>query len=192
MLSGSADASISCNASSVQTIAPPGTTITSATHTTLPSPFNTAYCQVLGSLVSQNPGPNTVVFEVDLPDSWNGRFAFYGNGGFGGSLQAIGTESYDSALASGFSTAATDTGHESLSLLDGSFLFNNLAGREDFAFRAVHESTAAAKTIIGGFYSNAATFSYFLGCSTGGRQAMVETEKYPDDYDGLVTSLDPQ
>jgi len=183
-----AHANLTCSQSAIQAIAPKSVSITSAQETTLGSPFTASYCAVIGTITTLNPGPNQVGFEVDLPDTWNGRLAFFGNGGFAGTLQAVGTTAYDATLQGGFAVAATDTGHVSTAPvpdLDGSFLLNNLAKTEDFAFRSVHVSTQTAKALIAAYYSSAADFSYYLGCSTGGRQGLVEAQLYPDDFDGL-------
>jgi Tannase and feruloyl esterase len=190
-----------CNATAIQTAiastAPPNTTITSAIPKTSPVHF----CDVKGTIATTTDGSTgTVMFEVGLPDAWNNNFLFLGNGGYAGSLQA--TESVPPALSQfassvsyGFATAATDTGHESvfagtgLESLDGSFGLTgsaaNLAGREDFAYRGVHLSTLAAEAITRAYYS-ALMPSYFWGCSTGGRQALVEAQKFPTDYNGII------
>lgn len=186
-----AQANLACSQGVLQGIAPKHVTITSATETTLPAPFTASYCAVIGSIETLNPGPNQVGFEVDLPDTWNGRLAFEGNGGFAGTLQAVGTAEYDETLELGYVAAATDTGHISLfppdlADLDGSFLLNNLAKQADFAYRSVHVSTQTAKSLITGYYSAAVTRSYYLGCSTGGRQGLVEAQLYPADFDGLL------
>ncbi len=185
---GRALANLSCDPGTIQGVVPANVTITTAQETALPAPYGTPYCQVIGSIETTNPGPNHVGFEVDLPDTWNGRLAFFGNGGYAGTLQAVGSTDYNIVLSNGFANAATDTGHESgapVPDLDGSFLLHNLAAAEDFAFRSVHVSTATAKTIIGAYYTGGPVKSYYVGCSTGGRQGLVEAQLYPEDFDGL-------
>jgi feruloyl esterase len=186
-----AHANLTCNESTLQGIAPKHVTIAVATETTLPPPFTASYCSVIGFITTLNPGPNQVGFEVDLPDTWNGRLAFEGNGGFAGTFQAVGTAVYNETLQLGYVAAATDTGHTSqfppeLADLDGSFLYKNLAKQADFSYRSVHVSTETAKSLIAGYYGTAAARSYYLGCSTGGRQGLVEAQLYPADFDGLL------
>ena len=166
-------------------VAPPGTVIISAT-------LSGANCIVKGSIATTS-GTQTgsVLFAVGLPPpaSWNGRFVFVGGGGFQGSLP-----SPTALLPFGFAEAVTDTGHESFfgpaASLDGSFALlpgnvPNMAGIEDFAYRAVHLSTLAGQNLTNQYYA-APMFSYFDGCSTGGRQALVEAQKFPNDFNGIV------
>ncbi len=166
-------------------VAPPGTVIISAT-------LFGANCIVKGSIATTS-GTQTgsVLFAVGLPPpaSWNGRFVFVGGGGFQGSLP-----SPTALLPFGFAEAVTDTGHESIfgpaASLDGSFALlpgnvPNMAGIEDFAYRAVHLSTLAGQNLTNQYYA-APMFSYFDGCSTGGRQALVEAQKFPNDFNGIV------
>ncbi len=165
-------------------VAPPGTVIISAT-------MSGANCIVKGSIATTS-GTQTgsVLFAVGLPSpaSWNGRFVFVGGGGYQGTLP-----SPTQLLPFGYAEAVTDTGHESPfhTSLDGSFALiepgniPNMAGVEDFAYRAVHLSTLAGQNLTNQYYA-APMFSYFDGCSTGGRQALVEAEKFPDDFNGIV------
>ena len=186
-----AGATLSCDAATIQGVSPNNTTIISATPVSSP----VAYCDVRGSIATTSSGQNnTVLFALGLPDDWRGDFVFIGNGGFGGSIQAVNEGEYVPSIADGLATAATDTGHESpfgpaLGTLDGSFGLNAgqpaLAPREDFAYRAVHLSTVSSEAITGAYY-NSPMFSYFDGCSTGGRQALVEAEKFPTDFNGIL------
>jgi feruloyl esterase len=187
-------AMLSCDTSTILTAientAPTGTTITAAMVT---SPVT--YCDVKGSIATSSDGQtNTVLFELGLPNTWSGDFVFIGNGGFAGSVQAVDEGEFIAAVSEGLATAATDTGHESalgpLGSLDGSFGLTSgdepaLAAREDFSYRAVHLSTLASEAITTAYYDST-MHSYFDGCSTGGRQAMVEAEKFPTDFNGIV------
>jgi feruloyl esterase len=119
---------------------------------------------------------------------------FVGGGGYVGSL-AIQADDLPLPLEFGFAVAITDAGHESelglLAELDGSYGLlaigkPNQAAREDFADRAVHLSTTVGQTLTETYYEVTALSSYFDGCSTGGRQAMVEAQKFPNDYNGIV------
>ncbi|MGH8220126.1 MAG: tannase/feruloyl esterase family alpha/beta hydrolase [Steroidobacteraceae bacterium] len=127
--------------------------------------------------------------EVRLPLDWNGRFAFEGGGGLDGILRP----SYGSvwgtiqppALARGFAVASTDGGHRSRSMLDAHFALDQQA-RIDYAYDAVGEATPIAKALIAAFYGRTARRSYFIGCSNGGRQAMMVAERMPLAFDGVV------
>ena len=137
-----------------------------------------AFCRVA---VTLRPGPKSdVKAEVWMPASgWNGKLQVVGNGGFAGT---IGDRAMATALAAGYATASTDTGHTGPAA-------NTLASEDvtlDFAYRAVHETAVAAKKAVDSFYGAAPKFSYFTGCSTGGRQALTAAQRYPDDFDGIV------
>ena len=137
-----------------------------------------AFCRVAATL---RPSPRSdIKMEVWMPAAgWNGKLQVVGNGGFAGTVSypAMAT-----ALAAGYAAASTDTGHTG----PASNTFVNDDVLTDFAHRAVHETTAAARHIIDGFYGNAPRFTYFNGCSTGGRQALTAAQRYPADFDGIV------
>lgn len=136
-----------------------------------------AYCRVAGEI------RETIGFEVRLPvDSWNEKFLFAGCGGACGEIRI---DRADNMLARGYATAATDMGHEGRTN-DFSFAYNNREGEIDFAYRATHLTTVSAKALIKSYYGEGPELSYFWGGSTGGRQALVEAERYPTDYDGIV------
>ena len=136
------------------------------------------FCRVA---VTLKPSPRSdVKAEVWLPASgWNGKLQVVGNGGFAGTISygAMAT-----ALAAGYAAASTDTGHTGPS----SNTFVNEDVLLDFAHRAIHETTVAAKTTVGTFYGTGPRLSYFNGCSTGGRQAMTAAQRYPEDLDAIV------
>jgi len=119
--------------------------------------------------------------EIWLPASgWNGNVQGVGNGGWAGSI------SYSAmarALAAAYVAASTDTGHRGQG---PDFALENPDKLIDFAHRAVHEMTVTAKAVTEAFYQRGHERAYFIGCSTGGRQAMAEAQRYPDDYDGIV------
>ncbi len=187
----SAAMSLPCTLPVIQSVAPPDTTIVSATEQSDP----VSYCDVRGYVTTTHPGPNQVNFELGLPAAWNGRFLFVGNGGFAGSfdwpavsLDAFNPFFFATEVSTGFATAVTDTGHQGagdLPFLDGSWALHDPAKQDDWLFRGVHVSAVAAKTIIKAFYG-AAPHSYFAGCSDGGREGLVEAEQYPADFDGIV------
>lgn len=129
-----------------------------------------AHCRVHGHIL-----PN-VYFEVRLPDAWNGKFYMVGNGGY---LGEFFDQSY--GLARGYATASTDTGHRGPS---PTFAHDNRPAEIDFAFRSIHLTSLSAKQIVEAYYGTAPNYSYFRGCSTGGRQALMEAQRFPGDFDG--------
>jgi feruloyl esterase len=138
----------------------------------------TAICRVVG--VSR-PAIN---FEVWLPiGSWNGKFQGVGNS------DTAGVISYDAmreALGRGYATASTDTGHTSSEPFDFSWALGRPDLVADFGHRGLHVTTENAKQIIRAFYGKRPDYSYFVGCSTGGQQALMEAQRYPEDYDGII------
>jgi feruloyl esterase len=138
-----------------------------------------AFCRVAATL--KPSADSDIKIEVWMPASgWNGKFEAVGNGGWAGTI------SYPAmarALARGYSTTSTDTGH---STAGGSFALGHPEKVIDYAYRSEHEMTVKAKAIINAFYGNAPARSYFNGCSTGGRQALTEASRFPHDFDGIV------
>ena len=134
-----------------------------------------AACRVVGRV---NPAVN---FEVWMPASgWNGKFQAVGGGGFAG---VISYGPMMAALNRGYATASTDTGHVGG---NGAWALGRPDLVTDFAYRAIHEMTVKAKTIVERFYGRLPRRSYFVGCSTGGRQGLMEAQRFPADYDGIV------
>jgi feruloyl esterase len=122
-----------------------------------------------------------IKIEVWMPAAnWNGKFQAVGNGAFSGS---IGYAAMAAALGRGYATASTDTGHTGNT---AAFALGHPEKTIDFGWRAVHEMTVAAKTIIAAYYETAPKFSYFNGCSAGGRQGMKEAQRFPADFDGII------
>ena len=142
-----------------------------------------AYCKVEGYVAP------TVGIEVHLPtQNWNGKFMEYGCGGFCGSLSnAI---LCDSLNARGYGCVVTDMGHKSTGK-DAKWAFNNLQGEIDFGFRATHVALLAGREIATRFYQKDPKYSYFMGCSTGGRQSLVSAQRFPDDFDGIIGGAPP-
>lgn len=126
-------------------------------------------------------------FEIALPDRWNGRFLFQGGGGLNGSIRPpLGPQATGDtpAISRGYAIVSTDSGHKGGSF-DGSFQRDQEASL-NFSQASVGKVTVAAKTIIERYYSQAPAHSYFVGCSTGGREAMLASQRYPDQFDGIV------
>src|SRR5262245_43127793 len=140
-----------------------------------------AFCRVAATL---QPIPDSdIKIEVCMPASgWNGKFLAVGNGGW---AVTISYPAMAQALARGYATTSTDTGH---STPGASFAFGHREKLIDYAYRSEHEMTVKAKSIVNTFYGSAPTRSYFNGCSTGGRQALMEASRYREDFDGIVAS----
>ena len=140
-----------------------------------------AFCRVAG--VATPTSDSDIRFEVWLPISgWNGKFNQVGNGGFAGSIP-LGAMA--GPLLRGYATAGTDDGHEA-SVTDASWAVGHPEKLIDFAYRAVHETSVQAKAIIRAFYGKDPADSYFVGCSDGGREALMEAQRYPNDFIGIV------
>jgi Tannase and feruloyl esterase len=138
-----------------------------------------AFCRVTGVIKPTND--SEIKFEVWMPSAnWNGKFQGIGNGGFAGSISYTGLAG---ALARGYATASTDTGHSGG---DASWALGHPEKIVDYGHRAIHEMTEKAKLVIKAFYGDGPKRSYFAGCSNGGRQALMEAQRYPDDYDGII------
>ena len=132
-----------------------------------------AYCHVRGVI------NRAIRFDVTLPlKGWNGRFMFSTVGGFAGTIGDV-----TSLLSSGYAMASTDTGHE---ISEGNAFLNQPEALLDFSYRGVHLATQAAKTIVQAYYDGPIDFSYLSGCSNGGRAALMEVTRFPNDYDGVL------
>lgn len=140
-----------------------------------------AFCRVVG--VIRPTSDSHIEFEVWMPAAgWNGKFQGIGNGGFAG---AISYEQIAQAVTRGYAAASTDTGHKG-GVTDASWALGHPEKVVDFGHRAIHEMTVKAKAVVAAFYGASPTRSYFASCSNGGRQALMEAQRYPDDYDGIV------
>lgn len=141
-----------------------------------------AHCDVRGTI------RGNIKFAVFLPVDWNGRFQMVGNGGKAGSI-SIGD--MRTQLRLGYASASTDTGHDNTIPAEGGARFGNNAlfgeDREiDFGWRAVHLTAVTAKDIVAAHYGEKARYSYWNGCSTGGRQGLMEAQRFPNDFDGYI------
>src|SRR5688572_24855599 len=150
-----------------------------------------AYCRLDGVLDRRTGTANTtygIGFALALPENWNGRFLFQGGGGLNGSVQPpLGAQAAgaSSGLSRGFAVVSTDTGHQGMGGFDASFMQDQQASL-DFAYAAIGRVTEVAKRIIAQHYGKPPDRSYFAGCSTGGREAMLMTQRYPRYFDGVV------
>ena len=134
-----------------------------------------AHCRVNGVIGSE------IHFTLLLPDEWNRRFMMGGGGGFVGQIQ----NQAGASVNSGYATVGTDTGHQG-GITDAGWALNNLEREVNFGYLAVHRTAETAKAIVRSYYGANETRSYFSGCSNGGRQAMMEAQRFPDDFDGIV------
>ena len=152
------------------------------TATTIPATRDLPeYCRVVGLIQPE------IRFEVNLPTSWNGRLYMFGNGGFAGeALDApIRVATAQRALARGFATAQTNTGHDAAVEPLATFAASPQKFL-DYAYRAVHVTALTAKRVAQTYYATAPRRSYFDGCSTGGRQGLISAQRFPDDFDGIA------
>ncbi len=145
-----------------------------------------AFCRVQG--VSRPSGDSNILFEVWLPEgaAWNGKFLSTGEGGFAGTpnYSRNGLDgAMDAIVRRGYATASTDTGHSNT---DEWWAVGHPEKAADYLYRAKHVTTLAAKAVIAAFYGRAPSHSYFSSCSNGGRQGLIEAQRYPDDFDGLI------
>ncbi|MGH9646574.1 MAG: tannase/feruloyl esterase family alpha/beta hydrolase, partial [Bryobacteraceae bacterium] len=139
-----------------------------------------AYCRLLATL---KPSPDSdIKIEVWLPlgAAWNGKYEAVGGGGW---AVVISYPALANAVEEGYATSSTDTGHEGG---NAKFAVGHPEKIVDFSYRAVHEMTVKAKAVITAFYGRGPRLSYWNGCSTGGRQGLMEAQRYPDDFDAIV------
>ena len=139
------------------------------------------FCRVAG--VIRPTADSEINFEVWMPENdWNGLFLGVGNGGFAGS---IGYQGLAGNLRRGFATAGSDAGHSG-EAEDASWAFGHPEKIKDFGWRGVHLTTDRAKDILKTYYGKVARKAYFDSCSDGGREALMEAERFPEDYDGIL------
>ncbi|MBO9519342.1 MAG: tannase/feruloyl esterase family alpha/beta hydrolase [Porphyrobacter sp.] len=155
------------------------------------APVLPEHCRVRATInprVGQGGRDFGIGFELRLPVDWNGRFLFQGGGGMDGVVQpaigSIANSTKGPALQHGFAVVSTDAGHSG-SPIDASFGLDQQA-RIDYAYNALDKVTIEAKRLVAAFYNEAPRFSYMLGCSNGGRQALTFAQRMPLHYDGIV------
>ena len=140
-----------------------------------------AFCRVV--LQATPSADSDIHLEVWLPaDKWNGRLRVHGNGGFAGE---IGYFDLAGSLASGYAAASTDTGHAA-SFIDARWALSHPEKVTDFGYRAIHVTTVLAKQVVRARFAKDPRYSYFLGCSNGGRQALMEAQRFPEDFNGIL------
>jgi len=137
--------------------------------------INVPFCRLEGRISKE------IDFELLLPQQWNGRFLMAGNGGFAGSIQ----NNLLGYLDKGYAVVGTNTGHKGNGI-QADWALNNMERQLNFGKLAVHRTAVVSKSIIEKLYCSAPAYSYFLGCSRGGGQAMMEAQQFPDDFNGIV------
>ena len=138
-----------------------------------------AFCAVKGVL--KPTSTSAVQFEIWLPESgWNGKLQVVGNGGLAGTISY---PAMADALRDGFATASTDTGHTAT---EASSWLEDRERVIDYSYRGLHLTTVNAKAILQSFYTQPAKYAYYSGCSTGGKQGLMEAQRYPADFDGIL------
>jgi feruloyl esterase len=137
-----------------------------------------AFCRVAATLTPS--ADSDIKMEVWLPQAWNGKFMMVGNGGWSG---AVSFPAMVEPLKRGYAVASTDTGHEGTR---GTFAQGHPEKLIDFAYRAVHETALKGKALTAAYYGEGPRFSYWNGCSSGGKQGLKEVQMYPDDFDGVI------
>jgi len=140
------------------------------------------FCRVAGVI---QPSPDShIEFEVWMPlaSAWNGRYLGVGNGGFAGSITY---PALAAAVKDGYAVSSTDTGHKG-TVTDAQWALGHFEKITDYAYRAIHETADQSKLVIRAFYGASPQHAYFNGCSNGGRQALIEAQRYPADYDGII------
>jgi feruloyl esterase len=152
---------------------------------------SSGYCRVTGTVTTRGEGApdGSARFEVRLPDAWNGKFFFYGVGGLAGSIP--GQPDAEGVVAKGYAMAVTDAGHQAGGT-DARWALTapgkpDRAKIADYYFRAAHAVTVAAKQLTAAYYGGKIQRSYFGGCSNGGRMALMEAQRYPEDFDGIIS-----
>lgn len=134
------------------------------------------HCKVTGVIGKE------INFELLLPLDWNGIYVMGGGGGFVGSVQNMAAGRVDE----GYATSGTDTGHKTAGLASANWALNDMERQLNFGHLAVHRTAEVSKAIISNYYGKWPKYSYFMGCSRGGGQAMMEAQRYPEDFDGII------
>ena len=137
-----------------------------------------SYCKVMGVIGKE------INFEILLPFEWNGIYVMGGGGGFVGTIQ----NAARSSVEKGYATSGTDTGHDGKKYPGASWALNDMERQLNFGHLAVHRTAEVSKSIIASYYGDYPKYSYFMGCSRGGGQAMMEAQRYPEDFDGIVSA----
>jgi feruloyl esterase len=151
----------------------------------------TSYCRIDGVIderIGAGGNPYAIGFAIALPEKWNGRFMMQGGGGLNGSVAIpLGSSAAGdkAALQRGFAVVTTDTGHQGSHGFDASF-FSDQEATLNFLYQAIGKVAITSKQIVAQYYGKPIDHSYYMGCSTGGREAMIMSQRYPRLFDGIV------
>ncbi|HWK40926.1 MAG TPA: tannase/feruloyl esterase family alpha/beta hydrolase [Croceibacterium sp.] len=140
-----------------------------------------AFCEVTATLSPVEGSKIGVVYR--LPENWNGKVLGLGGGGWAGNVTI---QAASEGLKKGYATFQTDGGNAGTDVWNNGWVAENPEAATDFSHRAIHEMTVAGKTLAASFYGTKHQRAYFQGCSTGGRMALMEAQRYPEDYDGII------
>ena len=175
-------AGLECSVAAIQAAAPADATVTSAEVLAKPVPL----CKVEGFVTTNNPGPNKVNFRLQLPSqNFANRYYFIGMGGAAGSLPTESQFPGGNPVLGGYAVAGTDTGHTG-HLLDWGFLSKNRAQAIDHIDRGAHVVAVATQAITRAYYGSPKLYRYYSGCSGGGRMGVMDIERHPEDFDGVL------
>jgi feruloyl esterase len=172
-IAGTAQAQVACE--SLKGLTLPDVKMTEAIHLADPVP----HCKISGVIGKE------MNFSVWMPDAWNGRFVMGGQGGFAGVVESQAIGMMD-GLRKGYATAGTDTGHTG-TVAGAAWALGDMERIVNYAHLAVHRVTEVGKAAVKANYGRAPEKSYFAGCSNGGREALMAAQRYPTDYDGIIT-----
>ncbi len=159
------------------------------------SPAMPQHCKLLGSIAPRDPAAQAIHFQLNLPTQWNGKALQYGGGGFNGTLVTALAPLRDAAptdalpIARGYATFGTDSGHQAASFAPhepGAFASNDEM-LENFAFASYKKVRDVAANLMASFYGRAASRVYYFGGSEGGREGLAMAQRFPADYDGIVS-----
>lgn len=172
-----------------------GATVTAAVAISATDPANTlgAYCQVRGSIQPVDASAQAIQFAVNLPLAWNGKTIQFGGGGFNGRLidgtepVRFGPPDQAAPLAMGYATYGDDSGHQSSSITDGRFATND-EQLANYGGLTLKKTRDVAQALVLAYYGRKPTKAYFLGTSTGGRDALAYIQRWPADYDGVIAN----
>ncbi|MDB5423999.1 MAG: hypothetical protein JWQ29_1415, partial [Phenylobacterium sp.] len=190
--SGTAFAQGKCDLEGIRAITPKDAVVDGVRAIAAPVP----HCEVLGHIITQNPGPNRVDWSLTMPDdNFGGRYFFIGQGAGAGQIITASPDTSSSPyyapgtlklLINGFAVATSDTGHKGMMWEFGA---NDPVKRLDYSHRGAHVSAVATQAITRAYYNmNNKLYRYHLGCSGGGRMGMMAAYHHPEDYDGIVAS----
>jgi len=150
----------------------------------LPEGMVPRHCQVAGVARPTSDSEISFLLWLPAPSVWNGKYMQRGNGGWAGSIQPA---ALYRPLTLRYAVSATDDGHRTEGMLpDASWATGHPEKLIDFGYRALHETALASKAILHVYYGKPDAHAYFVGCSDGGREALMEAERYPEDFDGIL------